>query len=122
MIQYQDFNSVDEEVHAAGDNEELQAGNFRLMDWKKDVNERARRIYNYWRMIMNENRGDDIPRFCEALRLVVLVQASSAFVERIFSQLTFIRRIVGDRIEQETLELRAFIRCNAGLTEEFNDV
>ena len=74
---------------------------------------------------MNENCGDGIPLFCEALRLVViryLVQASSAFVERIFSQLTFIRRIVGDRIEQETLELRAFIRCNAGLTEEFNDV
>ena len=48
----------------------------------QDVNGRARRIYNYWRMIMNENRGDDIPLFCEALRLVVLVQASSAFVER----------------------------------------
>ena len=54
--------------------------------------------------------------------MVVLVQASSAFVKRIFSQLTFIRRIVGERIEQETLELRVFIRCNAGLTEEFNDV
>ena len=71
---------------------------------------------------MNENCGDDIPLFCEALRLVVLVQASSAFVERIFSQLTFICCAVGDRIERDSLELRALIRCNSGLSEEFNDV
>ena len=70
---------------------------------------------------MNENRGDNIPLFCEALRLVVLVQASSAFVERIFSQLTFIRRVVGDRSGRDSLEfLRALIRCNSGLLEEFN--
>ena len=71
---------------------------------------------------MNENRGDNIPLFYEALRLVVLVQASSVFVERIFSQLTFIRRAMGDRIERDSLELRALIRCNSGLLEEFNDV
>ena len=29
---------------------------------------------------------------------------------------------VGDRIERDSLELRALIRCNAGLLEEFNDV
>ena len=71
---------------------------------------------------MNENRGDDIPLFCEALRLVVLVQASSAFVERIFSQVTFISRAVGDSIERDSLELRALTRCNFGPSEEFNDV
>ena len=71
---------------------------------------------------MNENRGDNIPLLCEALRLVALVQASSAFVERIFSQLTFIRRTMGDRIERDSLESRALIGFNSGLLEEFNDV
>ena len=72
-------------------------GNFRVMDWKKDVNKRAHRVYDSLSMIMNEERGSDTTLFLEALRLVAVVQASSAFVERVFSQLTFIRRVIGDQ-------------------------
>ena len=55
----------------------------------------------------------------EAL-VVCLIQPSSAAAERVFSQLTFIRRVVGDNTLQDILELRAFIRCNKGLGNDFN--
>ena len=41
---------------------------------------------------MNEKRGTSIPFFIQAVKLVAVVQVSSAAVERVFSQLTFIRR------------------------------
>jgi hypothetical protein len=58
--------------------------------------------------------------FSEAARIVCLIQPSSAAAERVFSQLTFIRRVVGDNTLQDILELRAFIRCNKGLGNDFN--
>ena len=59
--------------------------------------------------------------FLEALRLVAVVQASSAFVEQLFSQLTFIRRVIGDQACQEVMEQRTLLRCNHGLMDDFND-
>ena len=56
---------------------------------------------------MNKERGSDITLFLEALRLVAVVQASSAFVERLFSQLTFIRRVIGDQACQEVMKQKA---------------
>ena len=67
---------------------------------------------------MND-RPDVIPCFYKAVRLIALSQASSAAVERVFSRLTFIRRIVGDSIVGDMLELRAFLRCNNGLVSDF---
>jgi hypothetical protein len=43
------------------------------------------------------DRVDLIPFFYKAVRLIALSQASSAVVECVFSQLTLIRRTVGDR-------------------------
>ena len=47
------------------------------------------------------------------------MQPSSAPCERVFSQLTFIRKTVGDNILGENLELRALIRCNNNLRDDF---
>ena len=66
-----------------------------------------------------EARADVIPSFYKAVRLIVLTQVSSAAVERVFSQLTFIRRIVGDSIVGDMLQLRTFLRCNNGQGSDF---
>ena len=59
-------------------------------NWEDDPGERARRIYEWWRSLMNITGKSALPRFCHALRIVVLNQPSSAATERVFSQLNFI--------------------------------
>ena len=76
---------------------------FRNLSWKNDAGERGRRVYEWWRVLMNEKKTA-IPYFQKAIRLVVLMQPSSAPCERVFSQLTFIRKTVGDNILGENLE------------------
>ena len=49
--------------------------------------------------------------FKEAVRLVVLVQTSSASIERVFSEVKRILASVGDSILEDNLELRLFRRC-----------
>ena len=104
--------------HIENEADEMADGDFRNMSWKNDAGERGRRVYEWWRVLMNEKKTA-IPHFQKAIRLIVLMQPSSASCERVFSQLTFIRRIVGDRILGEMLELRALIRCNNSLRDDF---
>ncbi|GFH53790.1 hypothetical protein CTEN210_10266 [Chaetoceros tenuissimus] len=91
---------------------------FRNFSWRNDAGERARRVYDWWRMLMNEKKTH-LPFFQKAIRLVVLTQPSSASCERVFSQLTYIRRIVGDAVVGEMLELRALLRCNNGFVDDY---
>lgn len=105
-------------IQAATVAEQANDDNFRYpSDWKQDVGERARRVYDWWRVIMNENRG--VTTFQEAVRLIATTQVSSAAVERVFSQLTFIRRAIGDLSTQQVLETRAFVRCNNSMGDDF---
>ena len=97
---------------------EMTENDFRNISWKSDAGERLRRIYEWWRIVMNEKKTS-LPYFQQAIRLVVLTQPSSASCERVFSQLTFIRRMVGDNILGEMLELRALLRCNNGLRDDY---
>jgi len=64
-------------------------------------------------------KDSSIPTFYEAVRLIAVTQASSAAAERVFSQLTFIRRAVGDATLKDMMELRSFIRCNNGYVNDF---
>lgn len=66
-----------------------------------------------------KERSDTVPCCFKAVKLIALSQTSSAAVERVFSQLTFIRRAVGDYTVRQMLELRALIRCNNGLEDNF---
>ena len=63
---------------------------------------------------MNE-KPHSVPFPLNVAKLVAVAQSSSAAAERIFSQLTFIRRAVGDNTLRFVMELRAFVRCNNGL-------
>ena len=62
-----------------------------------------------------------VPKFFEAARLLVVTHSSSAFVERVFSHLTLIRRIIGDRATRDIFELWALIRCNRDLVDDYHD-
>jgi len=62
--------------------------------WENDPAEKARRIWEWW-----VTRANDTTKFFNfwpsALRLVVLVQPSSAFVKRIFSHIKLIIEQIG---------------------------
>ena len=67
---------------------------------------------------MNE-KPHPVPFFLKAAKLVDVAQPSSAAADRVFSQLSFIRRAVGDNALRFMMELKAFIRCNNGLGDDF---
>ena len=54
-----------------------------------------------------------------ALRPRDVVKRKIDIVERVFSQLAFIRRAVGDKVSRDVLELRTLIRVNNGLMEDY---
>ena len=87
-------------------------------DWKRDMGERSRRIYDWWRMLLNEKSGS-LPKFEKAVKLLALVQVSSAFVERVFSQLAFIQRAIGDVASRDMMELCTLIRVNNDFMENY---
>lgn len=75
--------------------------------WQDDPCERARRMWYWWK--------DKRPLFKEfslAVRLVALVQVSSASVERLFSTVKLIREAIGDNMLEETLEARLLVLKN----------
>jgi hypothetical protein len=75
--------------------------------WENDPTEKARRIWEWWKA-----RLSAYVRFWPtALRLVVLVQPSSAFVERVFSQIKLILEQTGVSGLEESIEARVLVRC-----------
>lgn len=81
--------------------------------WEDDPAEKARRIWEWWK-----TRVKGVKFFVfwpTALRLVVLVQPSSAFVERVFSQIKLILEQIGVSSLEETVEARTLVRCNTGI-------
>ena len=78
--------------------------------WEDDPIERARRIWEWWKARV---KGVSFFKYWPlALRLVVLVQPSSAFVERVFSEIKLIIEQIGVSSLEETIEARTMVRCN----------
>ena len=78
--------------------------------WLDDPAEKGRRIWLWWRPRVNGvNWFRCLPT---VLRLVALVQPSSAAVERIFSKLKLILDACGNNMLEETLETRIFKMYN----------
>jgi hypothetical protein len=75
--------------------------------WKDYPPEKARRIFEWWK-----TRVGFFTYWPTALRLVVLVQRSSAFVERVFSQVKLIFEQTGLIGLEESIEARVLVRCN----------
>ena len=78
--------------------------------WKDDPGERARRIWEFWRALVNSTGL--FPAWKHAIRMVVLVQPSSAAAERIFTQLKIIVDARGESMLPNMLEFHLFQRCN----------
>ena len=89
-------------------------------DWKLDAGEYAQRIWYWWKPMK-----DKYPFHGLAIRLVVLAQLSSCSVERVFSALDRIRRVTGENIKADMMEiLRLMLQCNGDLDLDdlFNDL
>ena len=78
-----------------------------FFDWKLGPVERARRLWQWW-----VPRVDELRFWAKALRLVALVQPSSAEVERLFSQLKLIVEQIGVNGLEEGYEARTMTRVN----------
>ena len=97
----------------------------RVRTWHDDPAETSRRIWEWWRLqILGRNKATSAggsAYFLQwvplAVRMVVLVQPSSASVERIFSQLKFILDTVTREPLRDQLEYRLFRRVNRGKYE-----
>jgi hypothetical protein len=81
-----------------------------VLDWKDDLIELARRIWEWWR-----DRVTLFKFWSLALRLVVLVQPSSAVMERYFSQLKRTLETIGYSALEKTVTARMLARENHGL-------
>ena len=97
----------------------LRHDNFRRYhdNCKEDPGERGRRIWERWRHWINTT--NPCPQITTALSLIAINQTSSASMERVFSQLNYIDRVVVGRQGLEDLtELRCMFRCNNTLLDQ----
>ena len=78
--------------------------------WTQNPGEKARRIWEWWRARLVKN--DVFTFFKLAIRLVVLVQASSAAVERANSRLKRIFDVLGENAPTDLIEYRLFRALN----------
>lgn len=82
-----------------------------IKNWQQDPAEKARRIWEWWVVRVN----GEAPAFVYwpvALRLVALVQPSSADVKRLFSQLKLILEQIGVSGLEEGIETRLMVCVN----------
>ena len=90
----------------------------RVRSWRDDPGETSRRIWEWWRdLILSQRTKLPLSHVMDAVRLVVLVQTSSASIERVFSQLKLILESGSEngRAKRDNLEYRIFRRCNKDL-------
>ena len=73
------------------------------MDWKKDAEAYAHRIWEWW-----IPRVDQFPCHALSLRLVVLAQMSSCSVEHVFSRLQLISERCQHNLYEDMTEIQLF--------------
>ena len=79
-------------------------------DWKSDPAEKGRRLWLWWRIRAYECK--EFRNFSVVVRLVALIQPSSAAMGRVFSQPILICTQCGVCVLESTLESRCMERCN----------
>jgi hypothetical protein len=82
-------------------------------DWKEDKLEVARRVWEWWRI-----HREKLQHMKEVVRLVVLVQVSSAAVETAFSR----SRLMLDTTQKGVLHDAIAIRLFEAINSEHHDV
>jgi hypothetical protein len=80
--------------------------------WQDDKAEVARRIWEWWRL-----HREKFTYFKDAVRLVVLVQVSSASIERVFSRL----RLILDMTQQHVLHDAVLLRLMLKINRKYNN-
>ena len=78
-------------------------------DWKDDPGTKVHRNFEWWKLRAHDAKCFNYYKI--ALRLVVLTQTSSAFVERVFSQWQDIVDACGVNQKKEMVECRISSRC-----------
>ena len=78
--------------------------------WQDDNAEYAHRIWKWWK-----SRKHKFVYFIKAIKLVALIQTSSASVERVFSQVKIIIDTVGSVAIKDNIEYRVMSRVNKHL-------
>jgi hypothetical protein len=91
------------------------------MTWMDDPGERSRRILCWWQARLVKVKTHRFKSFTTALRLVLLTQLSSAFVERVFSRLERVTR-GKPKIYEDTLNMRILLRTNGEHLQLFPDL
>ena len=77
--------------------------------WEDDLKESARRIMAWWKAAYLAGRF--LP-WTKAVRIVALVQMSSTFVERVYSQAKLVREACGDTMLRDNYETRLMVLVN----------
>jgi hypothetical protein len=88
-------------------------------NWKDDPAERARRIWRMWRIKILKLTPAAFPCWAKALRLIGLVQPSSAAVERVFSHLKRLVDILGHKCLESNIEVRMLLEANKKYLDNF---
>jgi hypothetical protein len=103
------WNTIDEEAIAYDKKED------NTDTWKSDESEVARRVWTFW-----VSKRSQFNYMTVAVALIILVQTSSAAVERVFSQLKLIIDACGQNSLSDLLELRLFRRLDHKTLQELN--
>ena len=108
-----DSNNPLELLRAFDNNSDENNENDDTLHWSDDVGERGKRIADWWASVMVISDGTWLPCFEKMFILLCLLrQPSSAIVERVFSQINYIRSSCEDKLKEDNLELRTMLRCN----------
>ena len=78
--------------------------------WKEDYSEYGRRVWKWW-----GSRKHRFTYVTKAVKLVALIQTSSAFVERVFSQVRLITCEIGEEALRDNIETRVMRRVNKNI-------
>jgi hypothetical protein len=103
------WNTIDEEAIAYDKKEDS------TETWKSDESEVARRVWMFW-----VSKRSQFNYMTVAVALIILVQTSSAAVERVFSQLKLIIEACGQSTLSDLLELRLFKRLDHKTLKELD--
>ena len=87
-----------------------------FVKWEDDRSMHARCIWKWW-----GSKYHKYPGFGSVVRLIALLQTSSASVERVFSQLKLIVGQIGQSALEDNFELRLMRRVNKEFFGTYNN-
>lgn len=78
-------------------------------------------VVSWWRVMKEVKKSSKIKYLHKALTLILVVQTSSCSVERLLSQLQYIRRACGNNMLESTLKLRTMLWYKIGKEYDYGN-